>query len=231
MESTYAIILAGGSGLRLDDRTPKQFLPLGDKPVMAWSMESFAACEEIDHIIAVLPARHLRQAELLIQEHAIQKIIKLVPGGDTRQESASNALASLPFEDNDIILIHDAARPFIRQETIRACVTETRTHGAAGVYVPVQDTVAEIRDMFVASVPPRDSLFSAQTPQAFRYSVINAAHQSARQNGIIATDDISLVHAAGFRVKMVTGELSNFKITTALDYQSARRLAETFQHT
>ncbi len=229
MEHTYAIILAGGSGLRLDDRVPKQFLPLGEKPVIVWSLETFAGCEEIDHIIAVLPDRYIREAEQLIQEHSLQKILKLVPGGNTRQESASNALASLPFDDNDIILIHDAARPFIHRETIRACVSETRAHGAAGVYVPVQDTVAEIRDTFVSSVPQRDTLFSAQTPQAFRFSIINAAHLSAEQKSITATDDISLVLAAGFRVKMVKGEFSNFKITTLLDYQAACRFADSFK--
>lgn len=229
MERTYAIILAGGSGLRLDDRVPKQFLPLGDRPVIAWSMQTYSLCKEIDHIIPVLPDRYIRQAEELFQEHTINKILKLVPGGTTRQESASNALSSHPFDENDIILIHDAARPFIRQETIKTCVTETRTHGAAGVYVPVQDTIAEVCDTFVASVPLRDSLFSAQTPQGFRFSVIKAAHQAARQKEIHATDDISLVLAAGFRVKMVRGEYSNFKITTPLDYQAACRFAETFQ--
>jgi 2-C-methyl-D-erythritol 4-phosphate cytidylyltransferase len=229
MDCTYAIILAGGSGLRLDDRMPKQFLPLMNRPVIAWSMQTFAACEEIDHIIAVLPERYLLQAEQIFQEHSIQKILKLVPGGSTRQESATNALGSLTFDDNDIILLHDAARPFIRQETIRTCISEARTHGAAGVYVPVQDTVAEIRDTFVATVPTRDILFSAQTPQAFRFSVINAAHQAARRSSTTATDDISLVLAAGFRVKMVQGESSNFKITTVLDYQAACRFAETYQ--
>jgi len=229
MDRTYAIILAGGSGLRLDDKVPKQFLPLANRPVIAWSMQTFAACEAIDHIIAVLPDRYLPQAELIFQEYSIQKILKLVPGGSTLQESASNAIASLPFDDNDVILIHDAARPFIRQETIISCVSEARTHSAAGVYVPVQDTVAEIRDSFVATVPPRDTLFAAQTPQAFRFSIINAAHMAALRNGTTATDDVSLAIAAGFRVKMVRGESSNFKITTTLDYQAACRFAETYK--
>lgn len=227
MEHTYAIILAGGSGLRLNDRTPKQFLPLGDRPVIVWSLETCSACEEIDFILPVLPDRYIRQAEQLLQDHSIKKILKIVPGGNTRQASASNALASYPFNDNDIILIHDAARPFISLEKIRKCISETRNHGAAGVYVPIQDTVAEVRDMFVSSVPPRDSLFCAQTPQGFRFSIIKAAHQAARRNAISSTDDISLVHAAGFKVKMIEGELSNFKITTPLDYKAACRFAES----
>ena len=227
MERTYAVVLAGGRGLRLNDTVPKQFLPLGDRPVIVWSLQTFAACEEIDTIIAVLPERYINQAAQLLEKHSIRKILRIVPGGDTRQESACNALASHSFNDNDIILIHDAARPFIKEETVRACIREVRVHGAAGVYVPVQDTVADIRDMFVASVPSRDSLYYAQTPQGFRFSIINAAHQTALRNGISATDDVSLVRSGGFPVKMVEGDYSNFKITTELDYQAACRYAES----
>jgi 2-C-methyl-D-erythritol 4-phosphate cytidylyltransferase len=227
MQRTYAVVLAGGSGLRLNDKVPKQFLPLGDRPVIAWSLQTFAACKEIDHILVVLPDRYIHQARQLFEKHSISKILNIVPGGDTRQESARNALAARPFDENDIILIHDAARPFIKEETVRACVRETRAHGAAGVYILVQDTIADIRNMFVASVPSRDSLYYAQTPQGFRFSIINAAHQAALRDGISATDDVSLVRSAGFPVKVVEGDYSNFKITTVLDYQAACSYAES----
>jgi 2-C-methyl-D-erythritol 4-phosphate cytidylyltransferase len=227
MERTYAVVLAGGKGLRLNNNVPKQFLPLGDRPVIAWSLQTFAICEEIDHILPVLPDRYIHQAAQLFEQHSIRKILNIVPGGNTRQESARNALAAHPFDKNDIILFHDAARPFIKEETVRACVRETRAHGAAGVYVPVRDTVADIRDMFVASVPARDTLYYAQTPQGFRFSIINAAHLAALRDGISATDDVSLVRAAGFMVKMVEGDYSNFKITTGLDYEAACRYVES----
>ena len=227
MERTYAVVLAGGRGVRLTDRMPKQFLPLGDRPLIAWSLGTFESCDEIDHILVVLPEHYIAESKHLLETHSIRKVLGMVPGGDTRQESARNALASVPFNDNDVILIHDAARPFIKKETIRSCIREARATGAAGVYVPIQDTVADIRDTFVDFVPSRDSLFYAQTPQGFRFSIINAAHAAALRDGISATDDVSLVRAAGFSVKMVLGDYSNIKITTELDYLAACRYAET----
>ncbi|MBN2157993.1 MAG: 2-C-methyl-D-erythritol 4-phosphate cytidylyltransferase [Spirochaetes bacterium] len=230
MNKTYAIILAGGMGLRLNKRTPKQFLLLAGKPVLVWSLQTCNALAEIDHIIAVIPEEFIPQANELVAEYDIRKMLKIIPGGTTRQESAHNAIVSDNFDDNDILVFHDAARPFIRPDLLRSCVSEAGIHGAAAVYVPVQDTVAEIRDDFVVSVPPRDRIYYAQTPQAFRFSVIGSAHESAIAHGGFFTDDVSLAIAAGFRVKMIEGDYSNFKITTDFDYQAACRMAETIHH-
>lgn len=230
MKKTYAIILAGGRGLRLNNRTPKQFMLLAGKPVLAWSLETFNALAEIDHIITVTPEEFIPQAASIAREYGISKMLKIIPGGATRQESAHNALTSLDFSGEDILVFHDAARPFVRPDAIRACVTETGVHGAAALYVPVQDTVAEVQDDFVVSVPARDRIRYAQTPQAFRFSVIGRAHESALSTGTLFTDDVSLALAAGFKVKMVEGDYSNFKITTDFDYQAACRIAETMHH-
>lgn len=227
MKHTYAILLAGGRGLRLDPRTPKQFLPLGGKPVIAWSFDLCDSLKEIDHILAVLPEEFIPDAEKIAARRGIRKIMKFVPGGATRQESARNALAAVSFYDDDLLIFHDAARPFIRPELMRKCVSEAALHGAAAIYVPVTDTIAEIRDGFVISVPPRDALFCAQTPQAFNYSIISRAHEASCAGTLSATDDVSLVLAAGFRIKMIEGDYSNFKITTDLDYQTACRMADT----
>ncbi len=225
MGRTYAIILAGGRGARLDARTPKQFLPLGGKPVIAWSLELCDALSEIDRILAVLPEEYIPEARNITAARGIQKPVQFVPGGATRQESAGNALAARSFTDDDILVFHDAARPFISPELVRHCAAEAARHGAAAIYVPATDTIAEVRDGFVISVPPRDAMFCAQTPQAFRYSIIKSAHTAPRDRA--ATDDVSLVLAAGFRVRMVQGDYSNFKITTGLDYETACRMAES----
>jgi 2-C-methyl-D-erythritol 4-phosphate cytidylyltransferase len=227
MERTYAIILAGGRGLRLNNRVPKQFLSLGEKPVIVWSLELCDALPEIDAILTVIPDEFIPEAERIAKTHNIHKIMKIVPGGSTRQESAYNALTSIHFSDDDILVLHDAARPFIRPDMMRTCITEAKIHGGAAVYVPVQDTVAEIKDDFVISVPPRDRMYYAQTPQAFRFSIISRAHEIALSNGVSATDDVSLVLAAGYKIKMINGDFSNFKITTDFDYQAACRIAET----
>ncbi len=227
MEKTYAIILAGGRGLRLASKTPKQFLPLGTKPVIAWSLELCEALPGIDHILAVVPEVFFPEINSIISTQGITKFIKTIPGGATRQESAYNALSSVNYSDNDVIIFHDAARPFVSPETMQACITESKQHGAAAAYVPVHDTIAEIDNDFITSVPQRDRLYYAQTPQGFRFCVINTAHEQARSSGLAFTDDVSLVLAAGFKVKMIDGDYSNFKITTDYDYQTACGIVET----
>ena len=227
MGTTYAVILAGGRGLRLASKKPKQFLPLGNRPIIAWSLELCQALTEISSIIVVVPEDFNAELTSITSGRGISKFIKAIPGGATRQESAYNALSSMQYSDDDILLFHDAARPFVRPETILNCISASREHGAAAAYVPVHDTIAEIDHDFVTSVPLRDRMYYAQTPQGFRYSVIRSAHDRALAQGLASTDDVSLVLAAGGRVKMIDGDYSNFKITTDYDYQTACRIAET----
>ncbi|HNW28734.1 MAG TPA: 2-C-methyl-D-erythritol 4-phosphate cytidylyltransferase [Spirochaetota bacterium] len=227
MNTTYAIILAGGRGLRLASKTPKQFLPLGSKPVIAWSLELCDALSEINHILVVVPKEFIPQVDSLIKTRNIVKYIKTVPGGSTRQESAYNALAAVDYVDNDILIFHDAARPFVSPEIMQSCIAAAKEHGASAAYVPVHDTIAEIDGDYVATVPLRDRMYYAQTPQGFRFSIIKTAHEKARDSGLAGTDDASLVLAAGYKVKMIDGDYSNFKITTDYDYQAACSIAET----
>jgi 2-C-methyl-D-erythritol 4-phosphate cytidylyltransferase len=230
MQKTYAIILAGGRGLRLASKMPKQFLPLGNKPVIAWSLELCQTLSEIDHILAVVPEDYIPEINSIISAHGIDKFIKTVHGGATRQESAFNAISAVHFSHDDIILFHDAARPFVSAETMLSCITASKEHGAAAAYVPVHDTIAEIDHDFVTSVPLRDRMYYAQTPQGFRFSIIKAAHENAFGSGLSYTDDVSLVLAAGYKVKMIDGDYSNFKITTDYDYQTACGIAETVRN-
>ena len=229
MAKVYAIILAGGKGLRLNRETPKQFLPLGGRPVIAWSIRTCDSIEEIDHILVVIPNEFIPRAEEIVAKHGIRKVTGILPGGETRQESARNALQSRPFDDSDILLFHDAARPFIKTGIIQNCIGAVRRYGAAAVYVPVQDTITEIQEGFAVSVPPRERLYAAQTPQAFLYSVINKAHVHAAGTGFTATDDVSLALNAGFKARMVGGDNMNFKITTDADYRNACMVAENIK--
>jgi 2-C-methyl-D-erythritol 4-phosphate cytidylyltransferase len=227
MAQTYAIILAGGRGLRLGSDVPKQFLPLGERPVIAWSLHSCNALDAVDRILVVIPKEFIPMAEKIAGKYNLHKVQKIIPGGATRQGSAFNALQSVEYHDDDLLLFHDAARPFVKPDIIRNCIAAARKHGAAAVYVPSQDTVAEIKNGFVVAVPPRDRYYSAQTPQAFLYPIISRAHRRAAETGFVATDDVSLALNAGYAVKMVEGDYTNFKITTDFDYRNACALAET----
>jgi 2-C-methyl-D-erythritol 4-phosphate cytidylyltransferase len=221
MAHTYGIILAGGLGLRVKRDIPKQFLPLGDKPLIAWSMILFDLMDAIDGIIIMVPDGYDTHVKDIASRYRITKLDRTTIGGATRQESACRALKARPFQDDDILLFHDAARPFVTPDCVVACINAAREHGAAGVYIPVRDTIAVIDNGFVSSVPPRNRFLSAQTPQGFRYSIIRDAHERATRSGVAATDDVALVLAAGHPVKMIEGECGNVKITSEYDYHVA----------
>jgi len=223
MSKVYAVILAGGKGLRLGADIPKQFLPLGKIPVILWSIKTFSEIKSIDHIIIVSPEDELERLDNLLKEHPYPKILKTISGGTTRQGSAHNALTCCDFNDNDIIIFHDAARPFITADIIENCIDETRKNGAAGVYIPATDTITEIESGEVKSIPARENLFYTQTPQCFQYHIIRDAHERAlKKHDKTFTDDVSMVIDAGYTVVKVEGHSTNFKITNAFDYELAK---------
>lgn len=226
MERVYAIILGGGMGHRLGGEVPKQFLPLGGKPVIAWSMELFNSLPGVDRIVVVVPGERKSEAESIAHRSGIDRLYSVLPGGSTRQGSARNALDLLHYSGDDILMFHDAARPFISASIASRCLDDARAHGAAAVYVPLRDTLAVIKDGYVRSVPARDTLYHAQTPQAFRHSIIRAAHDTSLPDDTSITDDVSLALAAGFKVKMTEGDYCNIKITDESDYRTACRRAD-----
>jgi 2-C-methyl-D-erythritol 4-phosphate cytidylyltransferase len=227
MNNTYAIILAGGRGLRFGTDRPKQFLPLKDKPIILWSLDKFSDIPEINGIIVVTPEEYINKTGEIIQDYATKKSIMVIAGGETRQQSSYNAIISMNFNDDDILIFHDAVRPFISKEIILKCIRETEGYGAAGVYVRAIDTVTEIKDTMVQSIPDREDLYYAQTPQSFRYTIIRHAHEMAIAGNVSkASDDVSLVLNAGYDVRAVEGDYRNIKITTPLDYEIAQSIQE-----
>lgn len=230
MSGIYGIILAGGSGLRMGIGIPKQFLPLGGKPVIAWCLNTFASLPGIQGIVVATPPEYRERTEEIVSDLKSDKTFTVIIGGATRQGSSYNALSGRAFSADDILLFHDAARPFIREDTVLRCIEAARLHGAAGVYMRSVDTITRVREGFVESIPPREHLWQAQTPQAFRFEIIQEAHERARARGVsTASDDASLVFDAGFRVRIVEGEHTNFKITTPLDYEMARFISDTMR--
>ena len=218
-----AIIAAGGRGLRLGADRPKQFLEIGGRSILETSVAALAASERVNEIIVALPADHLTTATK--GWPALSVPITFVAGGARRQDSVANAFAKASPKA-DVVVIHDAARPFVTREVIGRTIDAAHTHGAAIAAIPVRDTVKQAGDAGndgsrpIRATIPRDTIFLAQTPQAFRRDVLARALDDGR--AIDATDEAMLVERLGLPVHVVDGDPRNIKITTPEDLAHAR---------
>ncbi len=217
-----AIIAAAGAGRRVGAEAPKQFLDLGGRPIVEWSVEAFAVHPRVQDVIVVLPADTRLSWPQGVEDGAS---IRVVRGGARRQDSVANALAAVR-EVSEIVLVHDAARPFVTADLISRSIDAAVEHGAAIVAQPVSDTVKRVSvgraGPQVVETLPRESIFLAQTPQAFRTGVLREAVALGR-SGVEATDEAALAEKAGRAVHIVLGTPGNVKITTAEDLDAARR--------
>ena len=216
-----AIIAAGGRGARLGGAQPKQFLSLGGRPILQRSVDAFLSSDRIADLIVALP----RELAASIPEYlrSGSKPVAVVEGGDRRQDSVANAF-SMVSSRAEVVIIHDAARPFVTPDLISRTVDAAARFGAAIAAVPATDTVKRSNaDRVIVDTIPRGEIFLAQTPQAFRVDVLRDALAQARASGD-ATDEAMLAERAGHRVHLVDGDPRNLKITTAEDLATAERL-------
>ena len=215
-----AIIAAGGRGSRLGSPEPKQLLSVAGRPILQRSVDAFALHPQISDVIVALPSDLAAAPPPYLRHHPI----RVVEGGARRQDSVSRAFAHVA-QASEIVIIHDAARPFVSASLISRTIEAAGEHGAAIAAMPVTDTVkrgdAEGR---ITGTLPRGEIFLAQTPQAFRREVLVAALASASTT-VDATDEAMLAEQAGYRVQLVDGDPSNIKITTVSDLEAAARLA------
>lgn len=218
-----AIVAAGGRGLRLGADRPKQFLEIGGRSILETSVAALAASGRINEIIVALPADHLTTAAK--GWTALSAPITFVAGGARRQDSVANAFAKAsPIAD--VVVIHDAARPFVTRDVIARTIDAAHIHGAAIAAIAVRDTVKQAGDQRddgsrpIRATIPRDTIFLAQTPQAFRRDVLARALDEGHI--IDATDEAMLVERLGLPVHVVDGDPRNIKITTPEDLASAR---------
>lgn len=216
-----ALIPAGGVGERLGGRTPKQFLALGNRPILVTTVRHFATHPGTTAVVVAVPAPHVARAERLLRSLGRRAGLVVVEGGVTRQESVWRALQSAPT-GAEILVVHDAVRPFITRRLIDAVVTAAQAHGAAICALPIQDTVKRVSGDRVESTLDRAGLWAVQTPQAFRAPVLREAHEKARRDGLVGTDDALLVERLGYPVHVVRGLPANLKITTPEDLRVAR---------
>jgi 2-C-methyl-D-erythritol 4-phosphate cytidylyltransferase len=228
-----AVILpAAGLGTRMGKGSAekagtsrKQFMLLEGAPILIHTVRKFAASDRVSEIVvAVRPEDRDWVSEILAQEFPGERV-RVVEGGDSRQQSVENALATLR-PDTDLVAVHDAVRPFIELETIHRVFDEAAEFGAAIVGVPAVDTVKQVTrgtdHVRIRATLPREKLVMAQTPQVFRYDLIVRAFQSARADGFIGTDESSLVERLDVEVSVVAGSDRNIKITKPTDMELAR---------
>lgn len=209
-----AVILAGGSGNRFGADKPKQFLAMPDgRTILEHSVEAFARCESIDEVCVVSRIDWMDYVkELLVN---VPKVKQIVPGGKERYHSTLSALQAY-HSDNDILLIHDAVRPYISQQVIIRCCEWMRTHDACAVGVPTTDTIWVSDEGHIRSVPNRRTLVNAQTPQCFRIGILRDAFDKAlRDPDFLPTDDCSvlLAYRADVPIEIIEGNTDNIKIT------------------
>jgi 2-C-methyl-D-erythritol 4-phosphate cytidylyltransferase/2-C-methyl-D-erythritol 2,4-cyclodiphosphate synthase len=221
-----AIIAAGGRGTRVGADRPKQFLEIGGRSLLDLSIAAIAASDRVDEIVVAVPPEHLQ--EMHVRPRLAGKQVTFVAGGDRRQDSVANALAHVAH-DSEIVIVHDAARPFVSPEVIERTLDAAVSFGAAVAALPVRDTVKQARTTLVGgsrvveTTLRRDEIFLAQTPQAFQREVLARAVQLAHDEGLEVTDEATLVERAGGSVHLVAGEPGNVKITTPEDLAQARQ--------
>jgi len=221
---TYAIVVAAGSGVRMGSKMPKALLPLGPRPLVAWSLLALAACAEIDGIVVAAPPGEETPMGMAVGDVGGDGLV-VVSGGATRQRSVAAALAAVP-DEADRILVHDAARPLVTPELCEALIAALDGVEGAIAAVPVADTLKRggEGDLIVGTVD-RAALWQAQTPQAFHADVLRHAFAAASDEMLdTATDCASMVEALGGRVRLVHSVAPNLKVTTRADLVLAEQM-------
>lgn len=215
----YAVIVAGGKGLRMGGELPKQFLCIGGKPILMHTLESFHRFDEAMQLILVLPLDHQPLWQTLCEEHAFSLPYRLADGGETRFHSVKNGLALITGEG--VVAIHDGVRPFVSSEVLHRCFTAAVTHHAVLPVVPIVDTVRELTAEGSRTVD-RDAYKLVQTPQVFDVTLLKTAYEQPFTP--FFTDDASVVEALGRTITLVEGNRENIKITTPFDLKIAEAL-------
>ncbi len=223
----HVLVPAAGSGTRLGGDIRKQYLELGDRPVLVQTLARLAMQPQITAIHLIVPQGDVAFCRSkLVDEYRLEKIGEIIPGGEERQDSVRKGLAACGADDQDIVLVHDGVRPFFPQEQIGPLTQLAAVEGAALLAVPAQDTIKEVFDGRVRTTLDRSLLWQVQTPQAFRYDRIREAHRRAYESGYVGTDDASLIEWCGWPVAVLSGHPHNIKITTPSDLALARALLE-----
>ena len=219
----YVIILASGLGNRYGRNVPKQFLKIGEKTILEYTVEVFEESQFIDNIIVVITPEYKDIAENILKQNNYKKIINLLEGGATRKESSCIGINAIK-EDEANVLIHDCARPFVTQTIIEDCVNLLEKYNAINVAIPVTDTIIEVDNGAISNMLCRSKLMQVQTPQCFKLSLIKKAHEMAKDDSSF-TDDCGMVIKYNLAdVFIANGSQENIKITYPSDLLLANEI-------
>ena len=217
-----AIITAGGTGKRFgtqgEDKLSKQFIPLLGKPVLVYSLESFQGSESVSEIVVVVPDGWVEYTQNeIVDRFNFTKVTKVIPGGAQRQKSVEKGLRSITHEP-DVVVVHDGVRPFVTVDMVDEVIDAVQESGGAIAASASIDTVKQSGSgQLIENTLPRETIWLAQTPQAFNYEILNEAYRKASEDGYIGTDEAALVERIGKKVKLVRSSRYNIKITTPED--------------
>ena len=223
--ANIAIIPAAGTGSRMQAGVNKQYLLLAGRPILAHTLALFACHPRIDRICIVVPKDEIDYCRAeIVNYYGFGKVSAIIAGGPTRQDSVANALQSCGAAADDLVIIHDGARPLLLAPLLDDLLAAAAACGAATLGVPVKDTIKKVRAGVIVATLERSELWQVQTPQAFCFELLCAAHGQARVDGFVATDDAMLVERLPHAVAMVLGSYRNIKITTREDLAIASAL-------
>ena len=217
-DKVAALIPAAGMGKRMGKDRQKQFLMLGDMPVLAHTLKAFEGIDEVREIIVIAPKGEEGFClDKIVEKYRIHKVTKVIAGGRERQDSVYNGL-KLVSDDTDFVIVHDGVRPFISKDIIKRSIELAKEADGVVAGVPAKDTIKRVsNDMFVEATMNRQHLWLIQTPQTFKYKIINEAYNKAYINDYYGTDDASLVERLGYKIKVIMDSYENIKITTPED--------------
>ncbi len=213
------LVPAAGEGKRLGGHR-KQFRRLGGQPLLVQTLGVFERHPQVDHLLVAAPDEAAEVLELELRASGLTKLVAVVPGGATRQASVCAALRAVP-PGVEVVLVHDAVRPFVAPAHLTDVIAAVRAGGAAALAIPIVDTLRRGLGYHFGETVPREGLYRMQTPQGFRRDWFEAAHEAARRLGYLATDDVDLVQRAGRSVRIIAGSAINIKITTPEDWDLA----------
>ncbi|MGE5480213.1 MAG: 2-C-methyl-D-erythritol 4-phosphate cytidylyltransferase [Chloroflexota bacterium] len=219
---TSVIVPAGGIGQRFAGNVPKQFIEIGGAPVIIHTLRIFEEIEEVESIVVPVHSEWFSHTKELLKQYGIKKVKEVIVGGKERQDSVGNALTTKAIAESELVLVHDAVRPFVSTELVRKIMETAEEEGAAIPAVAPRDTVKEINSKgIVIKTLDRSKLSLVQTPQGYWTDIIKTAYTKASEASYFGTDSSELVEFIGYKVTAVEGEDSNIKITTPFDLKIA----------
>lgn len=222
-----AIVAAGGLSKRFSSKSKKQFSLLDGKPLLSYSLKLLNSSKSISEIIVVVPEDEISNTDKIVKKYGFNKIIDITKSGKERKDSVYKGFCKLS-PDTDIVVIHDAARPFITDKILNETIADCVSNGAVIAAIPVKDTIKKIEsDNVIDKTVPREKFMRAQTPQTFRYEILKKVYSSIDLKSCTATDESQLVEQNGFDVKVSKGSEYNIKITTRSDLEYAEFLIKS----